>query len=92
MKYCGGCHPRYDRVAAFQRIAERLGDRAAFVSWDHPEADSALVVCGCPSACAEVGEIELPVRWVTSEAEAEETTAHHLLTPAPGMKDKEEDS
>ena len=58
VKYCGGCNPRYDRVALVQQLA------AAFprLSFSHarPEepGDILLVVCGCSARCADLTGLE----------------------------------
>ena len=46
VKYCGGCNPRYDRVAAVRRLEERLGEPlpAAQPGVDY---DEVFVICGC---------------------------------------------
>jgi hypothetical protein len=60
VRYCGGCNPRYDRRAAFERVrddvlacAEKKGME---LSIEHAEEgvtyDVLLVVSGCASRCA----------------------------------------
>jgi len=47
VKYCGGCNPRYDRVALVERI-QREQPEDTF-EWAIPGVyyDQLLVVCGC---------------------------------------------
>ena len=57
IKYCGGCNPRYDRVAAVKVLQRR-----------HPEwkiepageggQEYILVVCGCTGVCAGHTQLE----------------------------------
>ena len=58
VKYCGGCNPRYDRVALF-RCLEAQCPFARFV----PAApgrvyDAVLVLCGCTARCADQEGLE----------------------------------
>lgn len=54
VKYCGGCNPRYDRVALVDRIKEQ--HREDTFEWAVPGVcyDQLLVVCGCSAQCADV--------------------------------------
>lgn len=61
LKFCGGCNPIFDRSAMARRIIERLhwrlqqrGEELELVSFN---ADLALVVNGCGSACADLEAI-----------------------------------
>ena len=49
VRYCGGCNPRYDRVAAVDTLRRRF-PAADFVP-DHPAPAATLLVCGCPVQC-----------------------------------------
>ncbi len=56
VRYCGGCNPAYDRIKLVEQIREKL--RVALgeeVSLARPgaQADTTLVVCGCPACCAD---------------------------------------
>jgi hypothetical protein len=53
IRYCGGCNPTYERVAAVERLVAAAGDRVRLVGHDDPCVDGVLVVCGCPTACME---------------------------------------
>ena len=50
VRYCGGCNPRYDRVAAAEHVKELLAQRLAAATCVSPEPLD-LVVCGCDTAC-----------------------------------------
>lgn len=58
VKYCGGCNPRYDRVAAARRL------EAAFPALTFTPAlpgvcyDALLVLCGCTARCADLTGLE----------------------------------
>lgn len=58
MKYCGGCSPRYDRVAAVEHIRRNLPNDAMLTAWDDAETDIILVVTGCETACADRSALE----------------------------------
>lgn len=74
IRYCGGCNPRYDRVALAGELARALPE----VDFPPAEAgqsyDAAVVVCGCTARCAGVRELAvLPERllYVTAPEELE---------------------
>lgn len=54
VKYCGGCNPRYDRVAFLDRLKKTFPE-IDFVYKTEPgaEVSTGLVICGCDTACAE---------------------------------------
>lgn len=53
IKYCGGCNPRYDRVAEINKLKAEF-PKAEFVTASlHPDCDIVIVVCGCFSQCAD---------------------------------------
>jgi len=54
VKYCGGCNPRFGRVAAVARLRASLPG-VKFPEGDAPEPDYTVIVCGCPSRCANPG-------------------------------------
>lgn len=56
LRYCGGCNPRYDRVAAVERLRARLP--AVELRPAAPGQEAALVVCGCPARCAGVSDLD----------------------------------
>ncbi|MBN1849643.1 MAG: hypothetical protein JW932_13785 [Deltaproteobacteria bacterium] len=53
LKYCGGCNPSYDRVAAVNEIQDKLR-HIEFVPWDTEGCDTILIVMGCESACVDL--------------------------------------
>lgn len=63
VRYCGGCNPRYDRVAAVRRLGELLPE--AKLAPAAPGQRATLVVCGCPVRCAGVGGLTGPLIYLT---------------------------
>ena len=59
VKYCGGCNPRYDRTAFFDTVKKRCPEEE--FQYVQPEVtyDHLLVVCGCPSRCADISKIQV---------------------------------
>ncbi len=57
MRYCGGCNPRYDRVAVVKRL-EDMHPHLSFVTVSPGESYAAvLVVSGCPARCAKTEDL-----------------------------------
>ena len=56
VRYCGGCNPRYDRVAAVRALAVRFPG-LRFVPAG-PGLPFTLVVCGCSAQCADVSDLD----------------------------------
>ena len=60
VRYCGGCNPRFDRVALVRRLAgyfPACDFESAQPAGDYP---AVLVVCGCPSRCADTAGLGVP--------------------------------
>jgi len=64
IKYCGGCNPEYDRVAAVNRLAEDLREDVEFLPASAPDLDLVLAVQGCRTACADLGDLEETPLWI----------------------------
>ena len=72
IKYCGGCNPRYDRVALVKQIEERLSGKAALVGAEGNGIALVLAVVGCSIACADLSAFEvLEIRVITCPEDAE---------------------
>ena len=55
LRYCGGCNPRYDRVAAVEHLKKRF-PQLVFCPYEPGEsACAALIVCGCTARCPAQG-------------------------------------
>jgi hypothetical protein len=52
LKYCGGCNPRYNRVALVRCIEKKCGDIIEFVDPRTEGVDFILAVHGCEISCA----------------------------------------
>lgn len=52
VRYCGGCNPRYYRVAVVNKLASLLPQAELVPAQAGAAYAGALVVCGCPSRCA----------------------------------------
>jgi pyruvate/2-oxoacid:ferredoxin oxidoreductase alpha subunit len=75
IKFCGGCNPAFDRIAAAEKIKNKLKDKAEFVSFTDPEAEMILVFMGCSSACAEINGMNMEkVKIINSESDADSLT------------------
>lgn len=59
IKYCGGCNPRYDRITFVDTVKKRCPE--AEFQYVQPDViyDHLLVVCGCPSRCADISRIQV---------------------------------
>lgn len=64
MCYCGGCNPRYDRVAAVRELA-RLIPGCELVLARPGAGYPAAVVCGCPARCAGTDGLTGPLVYIT---------------------------
>ena len=53
LKYCGGCAPRFDRVAFFERLRQFVSGHVRFVPYDDPRAGHVLIITGCQSTCVD---------------------------------------
>ncbi len=57
VRYCGGCTPRYGRVAAVEYIRRNLPHGVELVNRED-DADMVLIVAGCKTACADRTDLE----------------------------------
>ena len=60
VRYCGGCNPRYDRVALVERLGSLLPQAELVPARAGAAYAGALVVCGCPSRCAKTDGLAVP--------------------------------
>jgi len=58
LKYCGGCNPMFDRIAAVQKIREELAGEAELIPLSEGDSEVVLAVMGCGAACADVEGID----------------------------------
>ena len=60
LRYCGGCNPRYDRVALVKQLQQSLpGIRFELADADADHA-AVLLVCGCSAQCVGISDLTLP--------------------------------
>lgn len=73
IRYCGGCNPRYDRVAQVRRmLQEPLPFQFAAVRPGGTYA-AVLLICGCETACVTVTDLPpVPLLYVRSAQETEQ--------------------
>lgn len=57
IKYCGGCNPRFDRVAAAAQLAAAFPALPMENARSGAAADLLVVLCGCPARCADVSSL-----------------------------------
>jgi hypothetical protein len=71
VKYCGGCNPEYDRVAAVRHIEKSLRGKAEFVGPQSEGVELGLAVEGCSTACADLTAFQgMEIRIITGIEEA----------------------
>lgn len=94
LRYCGGCNPRYDRVAVAKKLMGFFPDLTFYPAEAGVPYTAVLVICGCSSRCARVEDLSVPSRallylsgWEdllpvkkTLEQLLEERTAKKVLT------------
>jgi len=79
VRYCGGCNPTFDRVAAVERLLRGFGEQVRQLGYREDGIQAILLVCGCPTACPaqealagripcfilrEEGELQEAARWL----------------------------
>jgi hypothetical protein len=65
VKYCGGCNPHIDRTKLVQEISKLLPPEYIVKTKSSSNWDIGIVVCGCPTACADKPEFKnLARKWV----------------------------
>lgn len=57
LKYCGGCNPRYDRVAFAKALAAACPQVALVPAFAGETYDALVVLCGCTARCADHTQI-----------------------------------
>jgi hypothetical protein len=66
LKFCGGCNPEINRKALAEAIQMRLPRPFRLTTEEGDEPwETALLLCGCPTACADRPEIRGAARrWI----------------------------
>lgn len=60
VRYCGGCNSRYDRVALVKRLSSFFSGVEFVNALSGVPYSAVLVVCGCPSRCANTSDLAVP--------------------------------
>lgn len=60
LRYCGGCNPRYDRVALAKEMAACFPQAELAAAQPETPYPAVLVVCGCPVRCADTAGLSAP--------------------------------
>lgn len=60
VRYCGGCNPRYDRVALVKKLASLLPQTELVPAQPGEGYAGAVLVCGCPNRCAKADGLAVP--------------------------------
>lgn len=69
LKYCGGCAPRFDRVAFVERLRDLVSDHVRFVPYDDPGVDHVVIITGCQSACVDQAPFDGKRIYLVSDEE-----------------------
>lgn len=66
LKYCGGCNPQIDRTALASEIGSLLPPDCRLETVKPPYTlGIAIMICGCPTACADRPDIRgMARRWI----------------------------
>lgn len=70
VRYCGGCNPRFDRVALVRELARRFPQAAFSPAQPGSRYAAVLAVCGCSAQCVGVSDLALPgqpLLWVRDD-------------------------
>ena len=67
LRYCGGCNPRYDRVAAAEQLRAQFPDLELGPA--APGRGLTLVVCGCAARCADVSDLDGELLYLCGPAD-----------------------
>lgn len=57
VRYCGGCNPRYDRVALVRRLESFFPEAEVVAAEPGRSYPAVLVACGCTARCADVSAL-----------------------------------
>ena len=58
VRYCGGCNPRYDRVALVRRLESFFPEVEVVAAQPGKAYPAVLVACGCTARCADLSGLE----------------------------------
>ncbi len=75
LRYCGGCNPRYDRVALVKELAAAMPEATFRFGPGAGEAPVLLAVCGCTAQCLTLAPAETEGKTVLWLAEPPDVDA-----------------
>ena len=65
IKYCGGCNPHINRTKLVQDIKKLLPPDSMVTTQCPSPWDVGILICGCPTACADKPEFKtLARKWI----------------------------
>jgi 3-hydroxyacyl-[acyl-carrier-protein] dehydratase len=66
IKYCGGCNPLIDRAKLVREIGKLLPPEYSLTTDRSSNPwDIGIVICGCPTACADMPNVKgLARKWI----------------------------
>lgn len=80
IKYCGGCNPKYDRVAFVDKLRKQCAHCEVKAVNNKETFDCVAVVCGCSVACAGLKDINTRKGFVMVREDNLDATVKHLQT------------
>ncbi len=78
IKYCGGCNPKYDRVAFANRVKEQYRHCEVKAVNSNETFDCVVVVSGCHAACASLKDINTRKGFVIVRRDDIDETLKHI--------------
>lgn len=78
IKYCGGCNPKYDRVAFANKIKELHQQYEVKAVNSNETFDCVVVVSGCHAACASLKDINTRKGFVIVRRDDIDETLKHI--------------
>ena len=81
--YCGGCNPRYDRVALVKGLARDFQNLQITYAKTGERYDLLLVVCGCSAACVDITGYLADKTTVVSDAAGMDALYRQLKGETP---------
>ena len=88
VRYCGGCNPRYDRVASMTRLKKMLPEMEFVNAAAGERYDAVLVVSGCSTQCTKTDDLTVPAeRLMRVNGYGDLLPVRDRLTELPRLKE-----
>lgn len=68
-KYCGGCNPRYNRVAKVEEFKLKHPEFNYITIENIKSCEFWFIICGCKAACASVSELKATNNVIVIDSE-----------------------